>query len=75
MDKILGGVIGSEIKMLLRFEVYAIEIVFNANWRGRVMERDEVLVFQKAWNSELHLRYKTGMYACTTCGATSIPKN
>jgi hypothetical protein len=35
--------------MLLRFEVYAIEIVFNTNWRGRVMERDEVLELQKAW--------------------------
>ena len=38
------------------------------------MERDEVLVLQKAWNSELHLRYKTGMYACTTCGAYINPE-
>ena len=51
------------------------------------MERDEVLELQKAWknrgnpscnhpvyDSELHLRYKTGMYACTTCGAYINPE-
>ena len=38
------------------------------------MERDDVLVHQKACNSELHLPYKTGMYACTTCGAYINPE-
>jgi hypothetical protein len=48
-DNTHGGVIGSEIKCSSRFEVFAIEIVFNSNRKGRVMERDEVLELQKAW--------------------------